>query len=126
MSSEKPPKARDEREVEIPGPLRDFLAHVSSLISAGAPEAMIESDDLLQSPPLLAYGGRLEADGDEWGFTYFPVEWGKAKWELLFTSVQLAAIASGETRTLKLGFCRDAACGNAFLERRDRCRRCDY
>lgn len=126
MSSRKTPKARVEREVEIPGPLRDFLAHVSSLIIAADPDAMIESDDLLQDESVPVYGGRIYADGDEWGFTYFPADDARVKWELLLTSAQLAAIASGETKTLTLGFCRNAKCGNAFFDRRVFCLRCDY
>jgi len=106
----------------LPPELVEFLREVSGRIERGEPEAMIESDDLLQCDH--TYGGRIEADGDEWGFTYF-LGRPKPKWELVFTSAQIKEIAAGAVREIPLSTCNDPACGNRFSWREYTCADCD-
>lgn len=115
------PRPKRKVHAQLPAELKVFLANVLGMIDHKVPEAMIESDDLLQAE--FVYGGRIHETGDEWGFTYFPQV---GKWELRFSKAQLAEIASGRVAEVELFECTDPNCGNRFSAEDDACFNCDY
>lgn len=118
------PKPKRKVHAQLPEELRGFLTNVLDMIDHKVPEAMIESDDLLQAE--FVYGGRIHEAGDEWGFTYFPQVGHRGKWELRFSKAQLAEIASGRVAGVELFECTDPNCGNRFSAEDDTCFYCDY
>jgi hypothetical protein len=117
-------KPKIAEEVAIPERLVAFLREVHELIEQDDDAATIESDDLLQTE--FAYGGLLEEDGDEFGFTYFSDEGARAKWEFELSASDIAAIAQGDRDTLRLWRCRTPGCRNRFGSPDEACFDCDY
>ena len=108
--------------VDLPEELAAFLASVSKMIDEGDELAMIESDDLLQAERM--FGGRIEEDDDDWGFTYSPSIDDDARWELVFSRTQLAAIARGQVQTLELFACENPRCKFLRSDRTMTCSSC--
>ncbi len=116
------PKPKVIDRVAVPSRLRVFLADVHALIECGDEATLIPSGDLLQAKD--ACGGLTE-DG-MYGFTFFPVEGLRTKWELMFTRDDIAAIAAGRMATLDLWRCQDESCGCMFWSPDETCFHCDY
>lgn len=118
------PKPKKLTHVDVPADLRVFLEEVAHLIEVRDDAALIESDDLLQTE--CAYGGLIEENTDEYGFTYFPRKGVRTTWELLFSASQIRDVAAGNITELQLWACSDENCGSMFPSADDRCSNCDY
>ncbi len=118
------PKPKKLTQVDVPADLRVFFEEVAHLIEVHDEAAFIESDDLLQCE--CAYGGLIEDETDEYGFTYFPRKGVKTKWELLLSASQIRDVADGSITKLELWACSDENCGSMFSSANERCSNCDY
>ena len=113
-----------KRRVNIPEDLKGFLKEVYECILAKDEATLIESDDLLQED--FVYGGLIGKDGTEYGFTYFPGEGTRNKWELIFTVGQLRDIYEDRVEYLDLWACQSEDCGCKFSDEWMKCFYCDY
>jgi hypothetical protein len=118
------PKPKKLTHVDVPPDLRGFLKEVAHLIETHDEAAFIESDDLLQCE--YAYGGLIEDETDEYGFSYFPRKGVRPRWELLFSASQIRDVADGTITKLELWACSDENCGSMFSSANERCGYCDY
>jgi hypothetical protein len=118
------PKPKNLTQVNVPLNLREFLRKVATLIEGRDESAMVLSDDLLQGD--RTYGGLIDDRAGEYGFTYFPGEGVRTKWELQLTADQIRAIAHGRVRRLELWACTDDGCGSMFPSANELCFYCDY
>jgi hypothetical protein len=103
------PKPKNLTQVNVPLNLREFLRKVATLIEGRDESAMVLSDDLLQGD--RTYGGLIDDRAGEYGFTYFPGEGVRTKWELQLTADQIRAIAHGRVRRSSFGRARMTAVG---------------
>lgn len=110
--------------LRIPEEFALFMAEVHQLILVGDECAVYESDDLLQCES--AYGGLLEEGGSKYGFTYFPEEGVRVKWEVLLEKEDIERVAKGELKALELWQCKDPACRCAFHDESGSCFYCDW
>ncbi len=107
----------------IPDDLASFLQHVSRLILEEDERAVLPSDDLLQCE--CAYGGLMEDSGN-YGFSYFPEEGIRVKWEVILDKQQIEKIGNRDQKELVLWKCKDPGCGCAFSDEKESCFYCDY
>lgn len=112
------------KEVAIPANLLEFFRYVDHLIKQKDDLATIESDDLLQTE--FVYGGLIEADSDEFGFTYFPKPKTRSSWEIELTASEIADISLGKKKTLALWECQNPDCESLFPSESYTCSDCDY
>ncbi len=110
--------------VAIPADLFEFICHVHEMIETNDESAFIESDDLIQCE--VAYSGLIEQGGIRYGFTYFPKQGIRQKWEFELDIVDIANISEEVTTTLVLWGCKDANCCSMFSDPEDTCFYCDY
>jgi hypothetical protein len=114
------PKPKKLTQVNVPMNLREFLRKVATLIESRDESAMVLSDDLLQGD--RTSGGLIDDRAGEYGFTYFPGDGVRTKWELQLTAtrfVQSLVAASegssfGRARMTAVGQCsrRQTSCAS--------------
>ena len=117
-------QAKITGEVLIPDDLLGFFREVDDLIKHNDEVTIIESDDLIQTQ--FAYGGLLEEGADHFGFTYFPEDNTRPKWNIELTASEIAEIAGGRKRTLTLWKCQNPNCRSFFSSESETCFDCDY
>jgi len=117
-------KRKIKQRVSIPKDLGEFLKHVYELILKKDESTTIPSDDLIQDD--FIYGGLIEEGGVEYGFTYFPGEGTRNKWELIFTVGQLEDVREGRLKYLDLWGCKSKKCQCKFHSKDETCFYCDY
>ena len=115
---------KSKQSVVLPSDLVEFLGYVRKMIEAKDELATIESDDLLQCE--RAYGGLIEEGGTQYGFTYFPEEETRYKWELELDITEITNIADGSKTDLVLWGCHNPNCRCMFSDPDDTCFYCDY
>jgi hypothetical protein len=115
---------KQKQHISIPSNLRKFLKNVYELILKKDESTTIESDDLLQDD--FVYGGLIEQNGVEYGFTYFPEAGTRHKWELVFTIGQLKDIYEGKKKYVDVWACKSKNCHCKFALKTDLCFHCDY
>ena len=121
---EKRPRPKVKEQVRIPANLLEFLREVHELIEAQDEAATVESDDLLQCE--CAYGGLVQVGTDSYGFTYFPGDGVRDKWEVELRAIEIRYIADGATTELELWACSDSTCQSKFSDPADTCSICDW
>jgi hypothetical protein len=112
------------KEVSIPANLLEFFQYVDHLIKQKDDLATIESDDLIQTE--FVYGGLIETDSDEFGFTFSPKPKTRSKWEIELTASEIADISLGKKKTLALWECQNPDCESLFPSESYACFDCDY
>jgi hypothetical protein len=118
------PKAKIEKTIEIPDNLKEFFQYVHHEICELAEETQIEPDDLLQCE--FAYGGLINEETREFGFTYFPGKGIENKWEIVLNATEISEICNNEKKHLKLWECVNSKCESLFQTKDENCFYCDY
>ena len=116
------PKAKVQEPVPVP--LLVFLRDVNARIEASDKEAIVPSDDLLQSDQ--ACGGLLRGERSLYSFTYFPTIGAHSTWVLRLTAEEIGDVAWGVTERLELWSCRDPNCTRRFASADATCVDCDW
>ena len=118
-------KAKIQETVIIPEDLILFLKDVHSSITIGDEATTIESDDLLQCDS--AYGGLIDGETGEFGFTYFSDEQDdRNKWEIILYKSDIEKITGGEVREFLLWACTADDCECKFTDQKETCSYCDW
>ncbi len=120
----KRPRPKRFTEAAVPKELRAFLKNVTGLIAERDEATTIPSDDLLQSRRV--YGGLIDGSADQYGFTFFPGEGTRRKWELQLSAAQIADVARREIQRFSLWACVDDSCGSMFWSEKETCFHCDW
>ena len=119
------PKIREK--VSISKRLVLFLNKVYREIVEGDDAATIESDDLLQYEKYdFAYGGLIDSETGEFGFTYYTDDENGSTWEIVLNKSEIVKIIKGETKELSLWSCTHPLCGCKFSGENDSCFNCDW
>jgi hypothetical protein len=120
-------KPKIQETVLIPENLVIFLKEVCREIIEGDETATIESDDLLQYEEFdFAYGGLIDSETGEFGFTYFTDNENGSTWEIILTKSEIERIVKGEIKELSLWSCKHPLCGCNFSSENDSCSNCDW
>ena len=117
-------KLKIAEEVVIGDDLQRFFKTVDDLIKQNDYTATTESDDLIQTE--FVYGGLIEEGNDLYGFTYFPEQKTRHKWEIALTASEIEAISSGKKKSLTLWKCQNPDCRSFFSWEDESCSDCDY
>ncbi len=109
----------------IPQSVVTIAQEIVSLFDASSPDALIESDDLIQTDD--SYAGRIE--GNKFGIRYFPEidvpsNYAQPKWDFTFTLEELRAIANDTLQMCVIWKCV-ADCGMKSSEKDFECFNCD-
>ena len=116
-----------EARIELPRDLIQFFGAVNSMIVAEEEATLVESDDLIQPEPQVAYGGLTDKASGLYFFTYFPVRGSvEVKWQLNLLAPEIASIAEGLLDSVPGWRCRDEDCGNRFSNKDEYCHICDH
>jgi len=117
-------KSKIADEVRISKNLVQFFREVHQLIEERHELVTTSSDDLIQAE--FAYGGLMEDGGDRFSFTYFAGEGTEPSWDFDLSASDIAAIATGKQKTLRLWRCHTPGCGYRFGTADATCIDCDY
>jgi len=120
---------------KVPARFADVIKHVATLIANGDESTTIESDDLLQDDEHDYFGGLIDSDEMEFGFTFFPEpfdedaedgpEFACTEWTYILSKQQIADIASGSLGELDMWRCASGDCANRFATADGYCGKCD-
>lgn len=120
-------KPKIKQTVTVP---RDFILYLSEVyreILEDEETATLESDDLLQYEEFdFAYGGLVNSETSEFGFTYFTDDENGSTWEITLSKSEIESIVKGETTKILLWACEHPLCGCKFSGENDSCFNCDW